>query len=132
MSMTAPLIAGLLSVGMGSPIAEGVIELRGRVPAVCTLSSSTGIQENGVMTASLAVFCNQREGSSVIGTLVGGDPAGYMISNGRESLQVQVGSAFDVASYADAHSGFEQLTVTPLSADQAQQPLLMFDIRADG
>lgn len=121
----------IVATTLAAPIAENVVEIRGRVPAVCTLSSESFARAQGIMSARLSVFCNQREGASVTGTLLAGDAAGYLISNGRTTVHVEPGRSFEIATYADAFAGQELVTVSPLSATSDQSPVLLFDIRAE-
>lgn len=128
----AALLALLLAPSVAAPLGNASLQMRGVVPPVCSLSSQSASSADGTMTARLSVFCNQREGAAVLGTLMGGDPRGYLISNGRETVHVEPGAQFTIANYTDAHAGFEFLTVTPVAGGGTSQPALMFDIRAEG
>lgn len=128
---TGSLSLVIIASTLAAPIAKNVFEVRGRVPAVCALSSESFALAQGIMSAQLSVFCNQREGASVTGTLLSGDPAGYLISNGRTTVHVEPGKSFVIATYEDAFAGHELVTVSPLSAASDQSPVLLFDIRAE-
>ncbi|MEQ5787956.1 hypothetical protein J3454_08640 [Erythrobacter sp. NFXS35] len=127
----ASLSMVIVAQSMAAPIAQNVIEIRGSVPVVCALSSESFARAQGILSARLSVFCNQREGASVTGTLLDGDPAGYLISNGRTTIHVELGSSFEIATYANAYAGQETVTVSPVSGTSDQSPVLLFDIRAE-
>lgn len=121
----------MIAQSLAAPIAGTIVELRGNVPVVCALSSENIVRAQGIMSARLSVFCNQRGGASVTATLLDGDPAGYLISNGRETIHVELGKSFVIATYAEAFAGQELVTVSPVSGTSEESPVLVFDIRAE-